>query len=252
MARVGELTRRATRRIKALPGRARVALAAAVVLSVVAVLLLAWPGGDGDDGTANDTAPAGDAPATSSTTLATGGLDIEAPEGWQEIPVPDLRVGLAVPPGWEATLLSSEALGALANASPVVPDFAENAHAAARAAGVLYAAGEDQAGGVSDLTVRAAPQPGVTDAAGLEEYAAGLAAEAGRSDAVVEVVEGTERPTVRLRFRLGAGDEVAEGTETLVLGPDGFVWSLTVTSDDPAIHDDLVDSLVGTLTFSDG
>ncbi len=249
MDRVRELWRR----VRALPRRARIALAAAVVLTAVAVGLLAWPAGDGGGGddVAGDTGSTVDAPGSlPSTTLATGGIDIEAPDGWLEIPVPALRFGLAVPPGWEASLLSAEGLGALAGADPVVPDFVENAQAAASSAGVLYAAGLDQEGRVSDVTVRSAPQPGVTDIDGLRAYAAELAAAAGHDDPQIEVVEDAAWPTVRLRFRAGAGEEVAEGTETLVLGPDDFVWSVTVTSDDPASHDELAEQVTGTLTFA--
>lgn len=248
--------RELARRVRALPRRARLALVAAIVLSFIAVLLLAWPSDDGGDAEGDaagdaveDTGAPDDLPQTSSTTLLSGGIEIDAPDGWQEIPLPALRVGMAVPPGWESVLLSPEGLGTLAQADPIVPGFAENAQAAAEVGGVLYAAGSDDAGQVSDLTLRAAPQPGVEDLAGLEAYAVDLAAEAGRADAAVEVVEGTERPTVRLRFRLGAGDEVAQGMETLVLGPDGFVWSVTVTSDDAAVHDELAELITGTLTF---
>jgi len=242
--------RNLVRQVRALPLRARLALVAAVVLSVVAVLLLAWPGSDDGGEPAVDGAATDDVPDASSTTIATGDIEIDAPEGWQEVAVPTLRFGVAVPPGWETVLLSPEGMAALSRADPVVPGFVDNAQAAADVAGVLYAAGMDGAGRVSDLTVRADPQPEVTDLAGLEAYAAGLAAEAGRADAQVEVVDGAERPTVRLRFQVGAGDEVAEGTETLVLGPDGFVWSVTVTSDDPAIHDELAEQITGTLVFA--
>ena len=114
----------------------------------------------------------------------------------------------------------------------------------------MYGAGQDAEGQVSYVLVRAAPETGVTDVAGLEAYATTLAAEAGRSDPRVEVVDGAARPTVRLRFAVGTGDERAEGTETLVLGPDGLVWSVTVTSDDPALHDDLASSLTETLVFA--
>jgi hypothetical protein len=238
------------RRLAALPGRARLALAAAVVLTLAAVLLVVLPG-TGDDGAEPPPADDGDA-AMTSTTLNAGGIEVDAPEGWQPIPVPQLGFGVAVPPGWEATLLSPEGLSTLANASPVVPGFVDSAHAAASAGGVLYAAGQDQAGGVSDLMVRAAPQTGVTDVAGLEAYAGDLAAGAGRTDPQVEVVEGAASPTVRLSFQVGAGGEVAEGAETLVLAPDGLVWSVIVTSDDPAIHDELADSLTDTLTFAAG
>jgi len=250
MARVTRLARR----LAALPGRARAALGLAVVL---AVALVAWAAvaALGDDGAGTDDAGgdrAGDADtAMPTTTLATGGVEVDAPEGWQPIPLPELGVGLAVPPGWEAVLLSPEGLATLANASPAVPDFVDSAHAAARAGGLVYAAGEDAGGGVSDVVLRAAPGTGVTDAAGLASYAEELAAEAGRPDPRVQVVEGAAQPTVRLGFRVGGDGESAEGTETFVLGPGGIVWSLVVTSDDPEIHDDLVGAVAGTLTLAD-
>lgn len=250
MARVTRLAPR----LAALPGRARAALGLAVVL---AVALVAWAAvaALGDDGAGTDDAGgdrAGDADtAMPTTTLATGGVEVDAPEGWQPIPLPELGVGLAVPPGWEAVLLSPEGLATLANASPAVPGFVDSAHAAARAGGLVYAAGEDAGGGISDVVLRAAPGTGVTDAAGLASYAEDLAAEAGRPDPEVEVVDDAARPAVRLRFRVRGDGETAEGTETFVLGPDAIVWSLVVTTDDAEIHDDLVAEIAGTLTFAD-
>ena len=163
-----------------------------------------------------------------------------------------LGFGIAVPPGWEAVLLSDEGLATLSGAEPAVPDFTDNAHAARAAGGLLYAAGEDAEGRVSDLVVRAAPQTGVTDVAGLEEYARSLATAAGGADPQVEVVDGAERPTVRLRFAAGAGDEEAVGTETLVLGANDVVWVVTVTSDDAALQQELAESITDTLVLSDG
>jgi len=250
MARVSGRTRSAARRVRAMPGRARAALGLALVLIVA---LVAWAVAAAVGGDGGDTASGGGSGADQtlpSTTLATGDLDLEAPEGWQPIPVPALGFGLAVPPGWEAVLLSPDGLAALAGSTPAIPDFVESATAAAAEGGLVYAAGQDAAGEVSDVLVRAAPQTGVTDAAGLEAYAGTLAAAAGRGDPDIEVVEGAAQPTVRLRFAAGTGDDRAEGTETLVLGPDGLVWSVTVTSDDPAIHDDLATSITDTLTFA--
>ncbi|HEX6423631.1 MAG TPA: hypothetical protein VFZ79_09140 [Acidimicrobiales bacterium] len=245
--------RRLGRRLAALPGRAKAALVLAVMLTIGLVVALAVGAGDGGEGDdASDGPAAGTGTGMPSTTLATGGIDIDAPEGWQAIPVPDLGVGVAVPPGWEAVLLSPEGLATLSNASPAVPDFADNARAAAGAGGVLYAAGEEAAGGVSDLVVRAAPETGVADADDLVAYAEDLADDGGRRDPQVEVVDGAERPTVRLRFRVGGGGEVAEGTETLVLGPRDIVWSLVVTSDDASVHGDLVGAITGTLAFAPG
>lgn len=239
--------------VRALPRRAKAALAAAAVLAVVAVLLIVVPGGgSGDDGEPSDDGEVEPSElTTTSTTLRTGDLEVDAPDGWQAIPLPSFEVGLAVPPGWEAVKLSPEGLEALSNASPAVPGFVENAHAAAAEGGILYAAGQDAAGRISDLVLRGAPGTGVTDTAGLERYATELAARR-QGEPRVEVVEGAPRPTVRLRFQLaGEGDEgvVAEGTELLVLGPRDIVWSLTVTSEDASIHDDLVDAVARTLTF---
>jgi hypothetical protein len=235
MARVA----RGARRLRALPGRAKAALALALVLivAVVASVVVAVVGDGG-----GDTAGGGSGGTVPTTTLATGDLDLQVPEGWQPIPVPALGFGLAVPPGWEAVLLSPDGLATLSGATPAIPGFVEAATAAA--------AGQDASGQVSDVLVRAAPQTGVTDVAGLEAYAGSLAAAAGRTDPDVEVVEDAARPTVRLRFEVGTGEERAQGTETLVLGPNGLVWSVTVTSDDPALHDDLATSITDTLTFS--
>jgi Rieske Fe-S protein len=238
------------RRLAALPVRARLALVAALVLSVLAVLLLVVPGDGGDGAGGEAPASGGHGDPLASTTLATGGIEIDAPEGWQAIPVPALGFGIAVPPGWEAAVLSPEGLEALSSAAPAVEGFVDSAHAAAASGGLLYAAGEDDQGQVSDVLVRAAPATGVTDAAGLADYARDLAGQAGRGDPEVEAVEGAALPTVRLRFAVGGGDgEAARGTETLVLADDGIVWSVVVTSDDAAVHDDLAARLTGTLAF---
>jgi hypothetical protein len=252
------------RRLGALPGRARLALAAAVVLSGVAAVLIVAPGGGGAGPTggaagSDPSAIAGHGGPGSSTTLATGGVEIDAPEGWQPIPVPDLGFGIAVPPGWEAVVLSQEGLAALSRAAPAVPGFVESAHAAAASGGLVYAAGVDDEGRVSDVMVRAAPETGVTDAAALAAYARELAAQAGRAGARVEAVAGQAAPTVRTRFAAGRGGDDggdggvrARGTETLVLDGDGIVWSVVVTPDDAAGHDQLAARISGTLAFAPG
>lgn len=249
--------RQLARRLAGLPTRAKAALVAAAVLSVVALLLVVMPGGDGDEAPADETTTDEATPpvegdgAMPTTTLRTGGIDVDAPDGWQVIPLPEVGFGIAVPPEWEAVALSPDGLATLAGASPVVPDFAENAHAAAGEGGLVYAAGEDTAGGVSDVMVRAAPQTGITDLRELEDYAEALATQAGRTDPEVDAVDDAEMPTVQMRFEVGSGDEGAVGTETLVLGEDGIVWSVIVTSDDPTIQDDLATAITGTLTFAD-
>ncbi|HYZ97496.1 MAG TPA: hypothetical protein VE575_02025, partial [Acidimicrobiales bacterium] len=70
----------------------------------------------------------------------------------------------------------------------------------------------------------------------------------------VEVVEGADDPTVRMRYELGtdAGSVEAQGTETLVARPNDIVWSVIVTSEDPATHDDLAPQITDTLAFPPG
>ncbi len=261
-ARSPQVRRRRNTRIVA------TALAVALVGGLIAAAVSGIGGGDDEDA-ADDVAP------TTSTTMATGGIDVPAPDGWTAIPVASLGFGVAVPPGWEATVLSQEVLESLEGASPQVPGFLDLAHTAAESGAVFYAAGEDDAGRVADLKVRAAPGTGVTDVGQLEDYARQLATEAGLGDATIEPVEGAERPTVRLRYRVArdpsaTGDEAdearssdgstttstaaapatAEGTETLVAGPDDIVWSVIVTSEDPFAHDDLAARLTDTLAFA--
>jgi hypothetical protein len=216
------------------------------VLALALAVALAACSKDKDDDA--DESSSGAAPTT---TINTGGIDVDTPDGWLAIPVPDLGFGVAVPPGWEATLLSSEALSTLAGASPEVPDFTNLAHAAAQQGGVLYAAGVDTAGGVTDLVVRGAPQAGVTDVAGLTSYAQSLATAAGRPTQEITEVEGAPWPTVQMQFTVGAeGGAQAAATETLVAAPDDVVWDLTITSDDAASHDELVRQIIDTFTLS--
>jgi len=220
-------------------GAAGVALALAVALAACS----------GDD--AGDT-PAGSQEATT-TTMNTGGIDVAAPEGWSAVPVPDLGMGLAVPPGWEITLLSPDGLNSLARSSPAVPDFQNLAHAAASAGGVLYAAGQDAAGGISDLVVRATPQAGVSTADQLATAAQVIAANAGTDPAAVHMVDGAEYPTALVPFTVGGGAPGSEGsaqaTNVVVAGPRDILWEITVTSDDATSHDQLVEAIRQTLTF---
>jgi hypothetical protein len=214
------------------------ALALVVVAAVGAGLFLS--GGDGGDG---DT-------ALTSTTIATGGLDVATPDGWSAIPLPSLGFGLAVPEGWESVVLSEDGLSRLADAVPVVPGFVDAAHNAARSGAVFYSAGVDDADHVTDLKVRVATDAEVDDRPGLEAYARRQATEAHLPDPTVTVVADTEWPTVDVRYHAppaNEGESATEGTERLVLAPNGRVYSFVVTSEVPAQHDELAADLFGTL-----
>jgi hypothetical protein len=218
-------------------------LAVALVGGLVAAVVGAIGGGDDD---------ASDGAAPTSTTIDSGGIDVSAPDGWTAIPVAGLGFGIAVPPGWEATVLAPDVLESLERSSPRVPGFLDNAHAAAEAGAVFYAAGVDEAGRVADVKVRAVPGAGIATIEQLEDFGRQLSGSAGLGDVPVEVVGDAERPTVRMRYGLGAagGSAEAQGTETLVAGPGDIVWSVIVTSEDPATHEALAEQIAGTLAFA--
>ncbi len=219
-------------------------LAIALVGGLVAAIVGAIGGGD-------DAGDSADGESLPSTTVDSGGIDVSAPDGWTAIPVASLGFGIAVPPGWEATVLAPEVLESLERSSPAVPGFLDNAHAAAEAGAVFYAAGVDSAGRVADAKVRAVPGAGISTIEQLQELGRQLSRSSGLGDVPVDVVDGADRPTVRMQYGLGAagGSAAARGTETLVVGPDDIVWSVIVTSEDAATHEALADEIAGTLAF---
>src|SRR5690606_31306236 len=92
-------------------------------------------------------------------------------DGWREVPVPSLGFGVAIPPTWEAVVLTDEALEALARSAPVVEGLTAAARNARAAGSLLYAAGQSQDGSVSDLKVRATLGSGIGDSAALRDEA---------------------------------------------------------------------------------
>ena len=226
-------------------------MAAILAIALVGGLVAAIIAAIGGDGGADDAADgAADGASLPSTTVDSGGIEVAAPDGWTAIPVASLGFGIALPPGWEATVLAPEVLASLERSSPAVPGFLDNAHAAAEADMVFYAAGIDSAGRVADVKVRAFT-PGISTIEQLQGFGSQLARSAGLGDVPVEVVDGADRPTVRIQYGLGAagGSAAARGTETLVVGPNDVVWSVIVTSEDAATHEALADEIAGTLAF---
>jgi hypothetical protein len=214
--------------------------------------------GCGDDGP-----PEGDAAPTTATTAAPttglgdldphaspepdpGDLELEVPDGYVGVPLPSLGIGLAIPRTWEAVVLTDEALERVeaVSANPGFVDAARNARASGA---LLYGAGIDAEGRVSDL--KASQVPGL----GLDA-AADAAASAAPEGATVDRPDDAAHATVRVRFAVqatgAAGEAIAaEGTQWLVQGPTA-VWSLVVTSEEPASHDDLARALLDTVVFS--
>ena len=202
-----------------------------------------------------------EADQVTTTTIDTGDLEIAGPNGWREVPLPTLGFGLAVPEQWEAVVLSAEGLDALQQADPAVPGFADAAHATAESGGVFYAAGVEADDRVTDLKVRAAPGTGITTAAALYSYARQLATESGLAEPSIKTITDADRPTVVIRYSSDvepadpADAEAApetvtiEGSELLVVGPSGVVYSLIVTSENPDGHDAFAERIFDTLSF---
>jgi hypothetical protein len=233
----------------------RIVIAAAVaVVCLTFAGVLAFAGRSGGGGGGGD--DSGPLPTQTSTSMETGGIDVNAPDGWTAAPLPQFGFGIAVPPGWEAVVLSPEMLNSLNRSDPAVTGFIDAAHAAAEQGSVFYAAGEDRQGRVTDLKVNADPESGVEDVDALEDYARRLADTRGVGSPRIERVDDAERPTVQIGFRTTVrsdeGDEITtHGVETLILGPRGIVWSIITTSEDPAMVDDLTPRILDTLTFAD-
>jgi hypothetical protein len=213
----------------------------------------------GSDGSEEGEGAAGDQATT--TTIDAGELEISSPNGWREVPLPTLGFGLAIPEQWEAVVLSDEGLDALRQADPAVPGFADAAHATAETGGVFYAAGVEADDRVTDLKVRAAPGTNITTAAALYTYARQLVTEAGLAEPSIKTITDADRPTVVIRYssdieRADPDDAEAEpesvtieGSEQLVVGPSGVVYSLIVTSENPEGHDAFADRVFDTLSF---
>jgi hypothetical protein len=206
--------------------------------TVAAVLLAAAAlGGCGDDDDAippADPLPEGEDLPHSSPEADPGGIEVPAIPGTFAAPVPSLGFGIAVPQGWNATLLSDGALSRLAEADLAEPFFVEAARNVAASGAVFYAAGVDDEGRVAEIKIDV--QEGAdTDPAAIRAAAEAAVAEAGGTD--VQVVEG-EAGRVRLDFRMALtsaddGQPIdAYASELLV--PDGDrLWSIIVTSETP-------------------
>jgi hypothetical protein len=253
---------RRSRRSRLGLGRREALLLGGALVLLVAVVAGAWVvlrGGGGDPAPSRDASAAGG----STTTMETGGIEVDAPEGWRAVPLPQLGFGVAIPSHWEAVVLSDDALSDLSGASPVVPGFLEAAHAAQQTGAVFYAAGVDDQGRITDLTVRAEPGTGITDTAGLEAYARQLATAGGVTNPAAQAVEGAENPAVDVRYQVrterpaeeaGAAPRAVtvQGTQRAALGtsPRNVVYTLIVTSDDAPDHDAVAGDLLGSLAFA--
>jgi hypothetical protein len=216
-------------------------LASFALLALVGLTLIVF-GGDDDD---EPTAP----PSSTSTTLATGGIDVDAPSGFRAIPLPSFDVGIAIPDDWEATRTDAETIASLEGRNLANPDFLPAARRAAAFGAVLYAAGIDDQGRVDDVQLRIYGRGRPTSAGELASYANELVTRASLRDAHVSSSTIDGAPAVTITFEAGTTDVPARGTELLRVDGDRIV-SVVVTSEHLAGHAALVRAVTRTLVVA--
>lgn len=226
-------------------------LTLAGALLSVALVVGACSGGDDDVSVPETTvAPSSDRTPTTQAPN-TGGIDVPELPGTFTAAIPSLGFGIAVPEGWQATVLSDEAIERLEAATLSQPSFVDAARNVAESGAVFYAAGIDDEGRVSELKVDV--QSGAdTSPEGISALAASVAESGGVDD--VTVVDDLDDGRVRVDYRLPADDTDAHGgVDTIgsqLFVPDGDrVWSFIVTSEDQASQDALLAIFETTITF---
>lgn len=214
---------------------------------MVLALAVAVTGCGGDDGGSDaappTTEPVGEITTTTGPAAETGDIDVPALPRTSAVAVPSLGFGVAVPDGWQATLLSDDALEHLERAELDEPSFLEAARDVAATGAVLYAAGIDAEGRLSELEV-AVQDDADTSEEGVRARAEEVAAGDELEDATV-VDDGLDGGRVRVDYHVvpSADDgEPIDAVGSQLLVPDGNrLWSLIVTSEDEAAHRALLD-----------
>ena len=222
-------------------------------LAGLALLALLAAGGcsDDDDDAGGADPPVSLAPSTTAEP-APGGLDIPEIPGTFPAPLPGLGFGIAVPEGWQATLLSEEALERLADAALARPSFLEAARTVASTGAVFYAAGVDDDERVAELKVD------VQDGADTDPQAvlavAQAVADRGDVGAASVIGDPAADGRVRVDYRVDLpsaedGETIsAYGTQLFVVDGDRL-WSLIITSEDEATQSALLGIFGSSITF---
>lgn len=222
------------------------------IAGIVAVTaLLAGACGDDDD---QGAAPDDTVPASITTTTREvnfGGLEIPEIPGTFPAGLPSIGFGIAVPQGWQATVLTEEALERLRDATLNQPSFLDAAETVAASGAVFYAAGVDADGRVGELKVD------VQDATDTSpDSVAALATAVADTDGLfdVQVVDDPDSGRVRVDYRFRAesadGDGTIESFGSQLFVPDGDrLWSFIVTSEDQASQDALLAIFAASITF---
>lgn len=221
-------------------------------LAVSALLLVGACSGDDDDAAS----PSGSSSiprVTASTTPAdTGGIEVPDVPGTFPAAVPSLGFGIAVPEGWQATLLTEEALERIEQADLARPSFVAAARQISATGAVFYAAGIDDRGRVSELKIDV--QDDVDTSPDAIRDLAGSVTESGQVTDGVVVEDDPDDDRVRVDYRI-ALPSADDGETVEALGSQIFVadgdrlWSIIITSEDTRTQTALLQIFDASITF---
>lgn len=209
--------------------------------AVLAAVILVLSGCSDDDDPNSDAQAETDAAADETITPPatappeTGGIEVPAIPGTFPAAVPSAGFGIAVPEGWQATVLTQDALARLEEARLARPSFLGAARQLLETGAVFYAAGVDEQDRVSELKID------VQDDADTSQEAimalAGSVAESGQVTDAVVVEDDPDDDRIRVDYRL-ALPSAEDGSPIDALGSQLFVvdgdrlWSFIITSED--------------------
>jgi hypothetical protein len=217
---------------------------------LVALVVLVGACSDDDDPPAEE--PAVSIDPTTTRPPSSGGIDVPDLPGTSAAPVPALGFGIAVPDGWQAVVLTDEALRRLEGADLARPSFLDAARKQAATGAVFYAAGVDDRERVAELKVDV-QDDAATDRAALEA-AAQAVVESGQVEEAEVVTEPGDDGRVRVDYRVtlpaADGDDTIEAYGSQLFVPDGDrLWSFIITSEDEATQNALLDIFGASITF---
>ncbi len=229
--------------------RTQRSVASAIALALV---LSGCSGDDGPDASATTAPPA--SVTTTTQQVDTGGIEVPELPGTFIAPIPSLGFGIAVPEGWQATVLSEEALDRLADARLDRPSFIEAATQVAATGAVFYAAGVDDEERVSELKVDVQDDADVS--AEAVQALAGAVAQSGQvtDGVVVDDVADDGRIRVDYRIALPSADdgEVVDALGSQLFVVDGDrLWSFIITSEDTDTQTALLQIFDASITFDE-
>ncbi len=224
-----------------------------IATAALSVVLAAGCSGD-DDGAADD---GGSEPSVVVTTttrpVETGSIDVPEVPGTFPVALPSLGFGIAVPQGWQATVLSAEALERLDDAALATPFFLEAARNVEATGAIFYAAGVDDEGRVAELKIDVQADADTTSEAVTALAQAVIDGGAVRDGRLVDDDPADDLLRVDFRVEQASADDGelidAYGSQFFVVD-GGRLWSLIVTSEDETTQTALLAVFESSLVFA--